>query len=829
MTTLSATDWFITKFTAFEGNPPFPWQTSLFERFIAGNVPTSCDIPTGLGKTKVILIWWLARQYSLIATTAHITMRLVYLVNRRTIVDQATIEAEKIAKQYPDELCVSTIRGQRADNENWKNNPDKPAIIVGTPDMIGSKLLFGGYGDGKYLRPIHAGIIGNDALYIVDEAHLSEPLCHTLQTVKRFQNSAQPGFGIVPIRIIELTATPTVISDSVFTLTQNDYDNQIVYERLHSVKMAKFHQVQSGEKPTCDAICKEADTHAKAKAKVLIYVYSPDFARRIRDTLVKKHGDKRVALLTGTLRGWERDQLVSENKVILSFMNGDHVDDTIYLISTSAGEVGWDIDADHLICDLTTLDSMIQRLGRVNRKGLHQNSTVCIVYSASSTKNSSPFRDSCDATRDLITEAWDKKSLSPDFLKTWVKGLSPADYAAAKSPLATPIQLHSYIIDAWTLTSVQTALPIKQPLADFIHGKNDTEPEAYLAWRSELGFIQESNLPLDKWLKICRLQPQELLRGRASSLKQELECLSKHHGDTNVVLIDSEYQAKFIPLKNLRNIANCVIILPTSVGGLRHGLLDACDATPVEDVADMNAEQQRLTVLVRRTDETCEIDVRPFGAPQNSSPQKLAKSLGMSLREIAFEDGSGRSLAVLMKRDGTTPITVNDNQPTVAAHNQKMADEIGKLATSLGFSRKAVKTMEWAGNLHDIGKADRLWQQAIYNFDGEPYAKSGPLGMNVSILGDRSNGFYRHEYGSLVQALKLVPPEEVDVELALYLISSHHGYARPHFQPGAAGVNFDLTAALAVPQRFASLQSHFGRWGLAWLHAIFCLADQRAS
>jgi CRISPR-associated helicase Cas3 len=42
---------------------------------------------------------------------------------------------------------------------------------------------------------------------------------------------------------------------------------------------------------------------------------------------------------------------------------------TVYLICTSAGEVGIDMSADHLVCDLTPFDSMAQRFGRVNRFG----------------------------------------------------------------------------------------------------------------------------------------------------------------------------------------------------------------------------------------------------------------------------------------------------------------------------------------------------------------------------------------------------------------------------------------------------------------------------
>ena len=43
--------------------------------------------------------------------------------------------------------------------------------------------------------------------------------------------------------------------------------------------------------------------------------------------------------------------------------------DAICLIKLlSAGEVGLDLDADHMVCDLVTWERMVQRLGRVNRR-----------------------------------------------------------------------------------------------------------------------------------------------------------------------------------------------------------------------------------------------------------------------------------------------------------------------------------------------------------------------------------------------------------------------------------------------------------------------------
>src|SRR5947209_14835527 len=78
-------------FGALTGNPPFPWQRALYERFIGGDIPSSCNLPTGLGKTSVIAVW-------LIALATHrekMPRRLVYVVNRRTVVDQTTEEVAK--------------------------------------------------------------------------------------------------------------------------------------------------------------------------------------------------------------------------------------------------------------------------------------------------------------------------------------------------------------------------------------------------------------------------------------------------------------------------------------------------------------------------------------------------------------------------------------------------------------------------------------------------------------------------------------------------------------------------------------------------------------
>src|SRR5436309_1140084 len=96
------------------GNTPFPWQAELLDRFIEGRLPRRLDIPTGLGKTSVMAVWLAARA----AAPEKLPRRLAYVVNRRTIVDQASDTARDLqGHEGTQQLAVSTLRGRLQDNE----------------------------------------------------------------------------------------------------------------------------------------------------------------------------------------------------------------------------------------------------------------------------------------------------------------------------------------------------------------------------------------------------------------------------------------------------------------------------------------------------------------------------------------------------------------------------------------------------------------------------------------------------------------------------------------------------------------------------------------
>ena len=82
-------------------------------------------------------------------------------------------------------------------------------------DQVGSRLLFRAYGRGPGTWPIYAGLIANDSLILLDEAHCALPFLQTLQAVRRFQTWAQTPLGRCFYPVV-MSATPPPGMKDVF-------------------------------------------------------------------------------------------------------------------------------------------------------------------------------------------------------------------------------------------------------------------------------------------------------------------------------------------------------------------------------------------------------------------------------------------------------------------------------------------------------------------------------------------------------------------------------------------------------------------------------------
>lgn len=799
-------------FNALTGYPTLSWQRRLFfEYMFRGEIPSALDIPTGLGKTSVMVIWLLALARQAIQGSVRLPRRLIYVVDRRTVVDQATDVAEKLRACLkdahvdgptaqirdalaslgidPDDgaspLAISTLRGERADNREWQADPARPAIIIGTVDMIGSRLLFSGYGVSRRMRPFHAGLLGQDSLLIHDEAHLSSAFAELTRDIAcRQREQGAPR----PLIVMELSATQRdQDGDRIFTLTETEKIEPVVAWRLNARKCLQFVHAADDESGAVAKLIDCALNYKDQRKRVLIYVRRPSDAKAIAAKLASAVSEERVALLTGTIRGHERDKLTKKKPFAGFYANPDRPppEATEYLVATSAGEVGIDIDADHMICDLSTLDSMIQRLGRVNRLGGREANVHVLELPRKERKREGESESGLEGRLAAVKEALaslpkldEGHNASPEALRALAKRTD----AFAPKPRIVP--LTDILIDNWSLTRVEE-LPGRPLPERWLHGvEKSSEPDLYVAWRAEVNEIiawDKNNkrvvearrgvlkLLYDKY----RILARERLRGPLHEVKTELERIAKR---TKKQAGDDPLKAVLLPvrgdpisgslsalLEDDDRLANATIVLPPEAGGLdERGMLDGAADTEVSihyDVADVftaNTTEvlattiERSRALLQRIEEDGRWSGQWLGQRNEGTELLLSdatsfkRAVSAATRRaedlvqkelLIFEDEEGEPVkAIMLFAKPKSAETAEDN-PASAARERLLENHLSdvskvaeliiarliSLADCNAEARRIADAVVLAAQKHDLGKNRDPWQADI----GHPRPRKG--------------------------------------------------------------------------------------------------------
>lgn len=905
-------------FEALTGHAPFGWQVKLYQRFLADDRPSACDIPTGLGKTSVMAIWLLAlaARLSQNAAQASIPRRLVYVVDRRVIVDQATAEAEKLLKNLSthedlrevsqalrnvafldtddqDVVALSTLRGEFADNRKWLLDPSRPAIIVGTVDMIGSRLLFSAYGGvGASYKALQAGLLGQDALIVIDEAHLSPVFLATLEKIRQavYQKPL-----IKPFAVMSLSAThqnndeePTDGSQTnkVFSL-ENDAPEDLTHPRteprLNAPKNVSWHNFEVSEETLKSKKAPELIRAAQAQkmveiaaqyqdkpVSVLLFGQTVELVKEIKRQLLAATGldESQVLLMVGGMRGFERDALV-KNPVFEMFAprrrEKGTQDKAYFLIATSCAEVGVDLDADAAVCDLAAADSFVQRMGRVNRLGKTV-SEVAVVYPSSLTA-----RPEAVATFHKLREINDGQGFNATPLA--LRALEFDASCKAAQPLCPP--LDKARLDDWSMTSLKQDEFPRPLVAYWLRGVTEnTSAETALCWRADLT-LAESVPNKIATVETVRVKSRECARESTSRAVKTILSLAadEERAKQKVVVISAGNRYEVQDLAALKAIeektpgdlykelAFATVVLPCAVGGLVEGIAVEVTGQTVAAVPDVVDPNEWLRVLLTETSEG--VTAKTIGGDETFYEGQTTKEVVKKI--AAHTDKRGIKQIKLSKNqpsedDAATPASksvlayfisrksperflpseanTNDEKASTGAdeilleaHNADVGRFARSLAAKLALDKDLADVLELAGEWHDKGKNRACWQKAVGNnsFPAQVLAKSAQ-----TWFGHNYNQYYRHEFGSLVEASAADALQEHPYrDLILHLIATHHGYARPHFPARA----FDrdnptpLSQKLAAEamHRFAQLQIKYGWWQLAYLEAVLKAADALAS
>lgn len=852
---------FTDKFNAIFEQDPFPWQQALYERFAAGDIPGLVNLPTGLGKTSIVALWLLARYAG-----ANVPRRLVYVVNRRTVVDQTTREVERLvanlsAAGFSETPAVSTLRGQYVDNREWSADPSRAAVVCGTVDMIGSRLLFSGYGASFRTRPLYAGFLGQDALFVHDEAHLEPAFQKVLEKVEGVQRSDRDPW---PIRVMALSATSRSNgATEPFGLTEHDRVHPVVRKRVHSRKALQL--VRHGEKDLPSVVAERALSFLESKRAILVFLRTVDDVTKVV-TALEKGGASNVRMLSGTMRGFERERLVRSDPIFQRFLpSGDRkaqpLDGTVYLVSTSAGEVGVNLSADHLVCDLSPFDSMAQRFGRVNRFGEHDDTEVHVFHPASDGfKEGSPLDLARERTLKLL------EALQGDASPASLGKIPEKERRGAFTPEPRSPRIDDIVLDAWTMTTIRD-LPGRPDVAPYLHGIADWEPpQTRVAWRDEVEWLERTDedknarketlprgLKADELLDEYPLKPHEWLTDSTSRVATTLfDALEANedlgHRDVWIVR-DGSVQVRTLGElfggprldKKLaeRDLREATILLPATswhpvLGFLRSSWTSDGSSADVSGLPAFAEDGQPQRFRVRTDDPGHEGgELRRVITIQIAEPSEREDDPDWS-GEPNNVKGAG-SFWIWFERPhgGDTEGSRSGKKAVLLdVHLADVESAAKRICKSLPLKEAQKEAVALAGAIHDLGKRRPVWQRSIGNRRFPPY-----LAKAKSSQREVERSRYRHELGSLVDAaveLRLDKLDDEHRDLVLHLVAAHHGRARPHFpkdelfDPSAKASDVDALG-IETLRRFARLQKRFGRWGLAYLESLLRAADYAAS
>jgi CRISPR-associated endonuclease/helicase Cas3 len=499
---------------------PFPWQAELVNRVVTdGRWPEVLDVPTGLGKTSVIDVVTFVN-----AIRPELGRRRVFfVVDRRLVVDEAHEHATRLAaalsrpagkacaavaaalRQPGDQdgppLEVARMRGGLTWSWRWVERPDRYAVVVGTVDQVGSRLLFRGYGVGEQLRPVDAALVGTDSLIVVDEAHLAGAFLGTLRTAWA-ADQPRHAAGRPPL-LLTMSATPGLHqSAATHGITQADRADLRAAGRLHAGK--RLHLVEAppgGDRATTMAglLASWARELGDGDAGRVVGVVANTVAtaRAAHERLAATSTD--CVLLTGRSRPVDREYLLARWYPRCKAGRVRQPGPPVFVVATQTVEVGANLDFDALVTESAPLAALVQRLGRLNRLGELDRAHAIVVHDPSTGTDDPVYGAARAATWSWLATRQHPiqghpghrssplgagLDASPAALRAMIERLELDERARMREPQPYVPVLAPATLDAWTRTA-PTPYP-DPPVAPFLHGIDRGLPDVAVVWRSGL-------------------------------------------------------------------------------------------------------------------------------------------------------------------------------------------------------------------------------------------------------------------------------------------------------------------------------------------------------
>ncbi len=362
---------------------PYAYQRKLAEE----EWPDALIVPTGLGKTAGVALAWM---YKRLGNDPETPRRLVWCLPMRTLVEQTaasvsswlanlTVSGLDPNGSLPDRPHV--LMGGDVDDD-WIRFPERPAILIGTQDILLSRALMRGYGVGRARWPVDFALLHNDAMWVFDEVQLMAAGAPTSAQLEAFRREIGAWTGCCSLWMsatlepdwlktvdFEKHAAKLVIQE----LTDADREHPAVQQRLAAPKTLAPAKTTVASETTsgkglvqyADALADEVMGAHRPGKTTLIIVNHVRRAQALYDSLKKKDAPG-LLLVHSRFRSAEREKI---NKQLAERPDASGR----IVVATQAIEAGVDITSAVMFTELAPWASLVQRFGRLNRGGEETN------------------------------------------------------------------------------------------------------------------------------------------------------------------------------------------------------------------------------------------------------------------------------------------------------------------------------------------------------------------------------------------------------------------------------------------------------------------------
>ncbi|MGH9069732.1 MAG: type I-G CRISPR-associated helicase/endonuclease Cas3g [Acidimicrobiales bacterium] len=759
-------------------------------------------------------------------------------------------------------------------------DPAQPCLIFATIPMFASRWLFRGYGSSTSMRPIDAALAGTDSLVLLDEAHLAGPLASLVEPLAACDPGAPSRIlpaGRCRPRFVALTATGS--RGTRFDLDEQDHHNPIVMARLGAAKPTSL--VETTVKDLARTLVQQAIAllAEPSRRSCLVFANTPDLARRVHDGLTADHRD--VWLVTGRAREAEADAVrkqLLDSRLGVPAGRSENLDrPPLWIVATQTLEVGADLDVDALVTQSAGVRALVQRFGRLNRLGTRPTAAAVVCHAPD-------LEDKLYGNEPAI--AWERLraagagiSLSPGLVGE-ILGEPAEELPRGREPLPG-------LVWEWAKTSLRLAH--EAPPEAYFGELDENLARVSVCWRA---YRPPSGLPLlprvsaeeSVELPLGELRAVLKERGWTSALRladdkatvDEAEPGQLRPGDVVILSAEDGLYDKFgwnaTSSETVRDVslgpsltlplakqAFNNLVMAESIDALLR-LVQELKRADEEDRADTGFDESWVAEMIaslRVAEPLWGMPASEWGAYCDglaSEPKLIRPEIEEGPYYLVGKGRPHSARRVPVRVDAFDELSFDVGEMgQLTQHQEGVGVLAGAMARHLGVPPALCEAVVRGGRWHDIGKSDPRFQRWLdpTGLSTELLAKSAGR-LQESQITRAASGWPkggRHEAISsqLVQAWMEVHslPEQLDVDLVVHLVASHHGNGRPSLpvvndsngitvKSMLDGSDVVIQADLGMPDweqpaRFRRLCERYGYWGLALLEALVRLADHLAS